>query len=142
MRTWTKWCFAIAGVVSLFYFVCVYPALEGEERTHATIITILLVQQYAKEHAGQWPGSWDDLRQTCVRDWSNFSWPRDYERIRSRVMIDFAATPTEIVGANSERFEFIKPKGGYYPIYADFVRSLQTTVRDSSVHNRSEKKNN
>ncbi|HEY0982309.1 hypothetical protein [Schlesneria sp.] len=54
-----------------------------------------LVTEYMREHEGEWPRSWDDLRELYeakgarVSDWT-------FEKYQSRMFIDFTADPKEL----------------------------------------------
>jgi hypothetical protein len=108
---------AVTGIVLLIggwiFCVAAYQSLEAEETLHSTNLVVSLIEEYVSENQGQWPKSWEVLKEVRSQD---SRWPEDADDIMSRVSVDFSADPDELVKQSVEEFDAIKPIGPNYGI--------------------------
>jgi hypothetical protein len=88
------------------------------------------VNQYVWIHDGEWPRSWDALRQ-CAADCGSNS-ERTIETVQSYVEIDFLADPRVVATQTAGEFRAIRPLDGYGVDHQEYwdVPFLIETLRD------------
>lgn len=141
------------GLVGCVFFGCVaigfwaaYQASQEELNLHHTLFAIRLVDAFVVQH-GRWPKSWSELEampfdsqtpRSVQRDGyaifiggaMEFEWPRQAPEFRQRVVIDFDATPEEILIADVEHYQPVRPNGAGFVYWKyGFIEDLQETVR-------------
>ena len=120
----------IAGIllaIPVFVYKIVNVAGQAERTLHATTCVFKTVDQYVKDHPGQWPKSWDALRTTSTTGF--YAWPRDDAEIMARVDIDFNARLDDLTNLDVKTFKAIRPKGPCYLAYDPLLCQLLETIR-------------
>jgi len=85
---------AVAGLVWLTYtFISVAKLqLEAEERLQLTILVCEAIGDDLEANGyTRWPRSWDELADSPPREWRQYRWPDDVDKIHRFVVVDFAA---------------------------------------------------
>ncbi len=87
-----------------------------------------LVGEYVKEHHGEWPHSWEDLK--TVPTEGKWYHPMDFEKAKETVDIDFDADPKVIAHQMPYQFEAIRAKKAVLDYRSDpRVSILIETIR-------------
>jgi hypothetical protein len=102
-----------AGAVAWCIYVAVSQSLHAEAALHATNEACELVTEYARQHHGAWPRSWQDLERLSmpIDRFNVFPWPKESQRLQQYVTIDFSADPELLAKQSVDDFEAIKPIG-------------------------------
>lgn len=100
--------------------------LIAEENLQAFIHANRATLEYIQQNDGQWPRSWDDLRE--IRPESDFDW------VAERLTFDFTADPSKIATQTPDTFTAIKPDEPCYIIH-DRVQLLIDTLKKFHVKN-------
>jgi hypothetical protein len=94
---------AVVGLLILlltaYVYRCVNSALEAETTLHANCVVLYVLEAYMEENPGSWPGSWDELKKTSIRDEeqrSNYRWPDDIDEFKKRVHIEFGLSLQQV----------------------------------------------
>ncbi|HOM18145.1 MAG TPA: hypothetical protein PLQ00_12515, partial [Thermoguttaceae bacterium] len=90
---------------------------------------LAVVAQYAREHGGAWPRSWEDIEKTRPpkdAPTREIVWPE----VRGHVKVDFQADPRKLLEAGPEQFDAIAPRGACGDYRADVEQLLQA-IRES-----------
>ena len=85
---------AVAGLVWLPYtFRSVAKIqLEAEDRLQLTILVCEAIGDDLEANGyTRWPRSWDELDDSPPREWRQYRWPDDVDKIHRFVVVDFAA---------------------------------------------------
>jgi hypothetical protein len=121
-RTIVTAVFVIAGTTVISGVWCLYSgvsfSLEAEKTLHAYGMVLDLVSTYVEKTSGQWPRSWDDLRQLSTsRESCGWEWPRDLEEIQKRIRCDFSVTCAEVAKQSPDDFHAVEQIGPNYGSY-------------------------
>jgi hypothetical protein len=94
----------------------IHCSMESVRNAYAVWWVADMVVEHLKANGGAWPQSWDDLRDdyhTCVK---RSGQPWSFEELRSRVVIDWRAEPSELAALANQgsdaRFRVIWLKDG------------------------------
>jgi hypothetical protein len=118
----------LLGLVIALYSE-VSHAMDGEYTLHANMAMIDVVEQYLKDHPGHWPNSWDELGKYSSRPLL-LAWPKDAEKIKKVIRIDFSANIEDLAKQKSNSFTGIKQLGPHYPADSE-ISSLLEAIRES-----------
>lgn len=124
---------AVVGVLAVGW--CVYKgvsaSLHAEHVLHAALLTVQLIDDYVRQHDGEWPHSWADLEEMPARQWAMFEWPKDSAKVQRYVTVDFAADPDVLAEPSAKEFDAVRPIGPHYPFKdSGFVEALLKTIRE------------
>jgi hypothetical protein len=90
-------------------------ALEAERTLHACRMVLDLIAVHVEKTSGQWPRSWDDLRElTCANESCGWKWPRDLDDIRKRIRVDFSLTCIDVAKQAPDSFQAVEQIGPNY----------------------------
>jgi hypothetical protein len=102
-------------IVELLVAACIFFAIavgiyvaktstDAEYTLQAFLTTLEVVEEYLREHPGEWPRSWDDLaKQIAAKDHMNMT-IADYQE---RIQIDFSLTRAQVANMSSDHFTAI-----------------------------------
>jgi hypothetical protein len=131
----------IAGAIVTFGAWCLYSgvtcSLEAERTLHAYGMVLDLVSTHMEKTSGQWPRSWDDLRQLPHSEVCGWQWPRDLEDIQKRVRCDFSVTCAEVAKQSPDNFHAVEQIGPNYGCYdSQVLLSICKKYSQSAASNR------
>lgn len=127
----------IGWVVLFGIWRVVQAPREAKTRLAYMRHVLAVVAQYAREHAGAWPRSWEDIEKTRPpkdAPTRETAWPE----VRTQIKVDFQADPRKLLEVGPEQFEAIAPRGACGDYRADVQRLLQA-IRESLPPAASEK---
>ena len=138
--TWKRWGIRsaigilVAGIVCLAWLVYsgISMSLRAEKAFHATLLTTQVIEDYVRQHNGQWPRSWKELEQSSTRTGANLRWPEDQAEIEQYVCVDFDADANDLARQSADEFQAIKPIGPHYvwedrPELSSLLETLRST---------------
>lgn len=119
---WRKWAirflaFALVAIIGDVVWSVVatgIAASHAERCLHATRLTIRAVEDYVKQHNGNWPRSWSDLSRTSRHVEDVYVWTQGPENVHNFVILNCNADPDLIALQSVEEFDAIKPNSNYY----------------------------
>ena len=138
MRWATRIIVILVVVAALVLGFCVYrgisSSLHAEHVYHAALLTIGLLDDYVKQHDGDWPSSWAELEELPNREGGMYEWPTDSREVQQYVSVDFSADPERLLRQKVGEFDAVRPIGPYYP-FQDNGRVIEhlETIREHSA---------
>jgi len=114
-------------VVIVVGVLAVRTSLVAEENLQAFFHAHRATMEYVQQNEGQWPRSWDDLRE--VRPESDFEWVSDH------LTFDFNASPQTIAAQTPDAFDAIQPNQPCY-VVVDDVQLLIDTLKKYHEQNQ------
>ncbi len=101
----------------------IHAPREAKARLADLRHVLAMVAQYAREHQGAWPQSWEEIEKTNPPEDApprQGTWPE----VRNHVKVNFQVDPKALVKAGPEQFSAIAPKGSCGDYRADVERLL------------------
>ena len=108
---------------------------DAERQLHAVDYVGQACETYIEMHQ-EWPRSWDDLTRVMPRA-SGVEMPRDLEKVRERVRVNFGAKLEEIARERAEVFEGFAPSGRvYYQYTSDYENVIEAAKTVAAMRHR------
>jgi hypothetical protein len=119
----------VSGVTLVALALPLIRRAEQAERTlQAVILCCDLLNEFARDHPGQWPESWEDLENVQLSGSSvMYRWPADRAVVQNRVEIDFDHSRQYWEECEIDSFVPLKPIGPCYE-YDGYILNLFRTV--------------
>lgn len=123
-------------ILGIGVLVCLYQgyltlrdADRAERHLHAVITTTKIICIYLQDNESV-PSSWDDLSRVDLRSNSGsmFSWPRDFEYIKSVVTIDFTRSMEELAAGHVDSYVTCKEPVYSYDRYLSDIVNIANKV--------------
>lgn len=129
-----------AGLVWLTYtFIRVAKSqLKAEERLQLAILVCEAIGDHLEANGyTRWPRSWDELAVSPPREWGQYRWPDDVDKIRQFVIVDFAADLDAVAAATPATFTAVQPNGVCYEVWRGhaaepLLARLRAGLRDAA----------
>jgi hypothetical protein len=82
-------------LLTVFFIRPISDALAADNRLHATLLVMELVDEYVRTNSA-WPGSWKDLEGIGPNESAGFRWPEDRGEVTTMVYVDFQIDSEDI----------------------------------------------
>jgi hypothetical protein len=112
----------MGAAAAYFSYRAGQEAIAASNRFHALICMCdVVVKAVEQSPEKKWPLGWEELERVPAKDFGSFAWPRDAEKMKALLEIDFGATVENVLKQTPQSFSAIRMREGSFQFPAEAI---------------------